>query len=312
MRCSIHPTELLRLVLEPAAFIRWARYALPNLRTVTHPKERIITSFLTRFLIALTFSVVSILLPLAAIAETSNIKIGIVLMHGKGGAPTKYVSGLASSLEAQGFLVANLEMPWSGRRDYDVNVGAAEKEIDSALGSLRDKGAQKLFVAGHSQGGLFALYFGTKHVVDGVIAIAPGGNVGNPTFREKLGEFVELARKLFAEGKADEKAKLADYEGAKGTYPITTTPSVYLTWFDPEGAMNQTTAIRSMNPAIPVLFIAPANDYPGLLKIKQQMFDALPKNPHSKLYEPNSNHVNAPSASIKEIVEWITAVARTQ
>lgn len=148
--------------------------------------------------------------------------------------------------------------------------------------------AQKLFVAGHSQGGLFALYFGTKHVVDGVIAIAPGGNVGNPTFREKLGEFVELARKLFAEGKADEKAKLADYEGAKGTYPITTTPSVYLTWFDPEGAMSQTTAIRSMNPAIPVLFIAPANDYPGLLKVKQQMFDTRPKNLRTKLYEPNS------------------------
>lgn len=270
------------------------------------------TSSTSRFLIALTFAMVSIFLPLTAIAETSPIKIGIVLMHGKGGSPTKHVSDLASSLEGQGFLVANLEMPWSGKRDYDVNVGATEREVESALSSLRGKGAQKLFVAGHSQGGLFALHFGSKHIFDGVIAIAPGGNVGSPTFREKLGESVELARKLIAEGKGDEKARLTDYEGAKGTYPISTTPAAYLTWFDPEGAMNQTAAVRSMNPAVPVLLIAPTNDYPGLLKVKQQMFDALPKNPRTKLYEPNSSHLNAPSASIKEIVEWTTAVANAQ
>lgn len=270
------------------------------------------TSSSSRFLIALTVAMVSIFFPLSAIAETSPIKAGIVLMHGKGGSPTKHVSDLASSLEGQGFLVANLEMPWSGRRDYDANVGAAEKEVESALSSLRNKGAQKLFVAGHSQGGLFALYFGSKHIVDGVIAIAPGGNVGNPAFREKLGESLELARKLIAEGKSEEKARLSDYEGSKGAYPITTTPAAYLTWFDPEGAMNQMTAIQSINPAIPVLYIAPTSDYPGLLKVKQQMFNALPKNPRTRLYEPNSSHLNAPSASTREIVEWTTAIANAQ
>lgn len=264
---------------------------------------------LSRLLIALTLAIVSIFLPLTAIAETSTIKIGIVIMHGKGGSPTKHVSDLAASLESQGFLVANLEMPWSERRDYDINVSGAEREVESALSSLRSKGAQKLFVAGHSQGGLFALYLGSKHALDGVIAIAPGGNVGNPVFREKLGPSVELARKLVAEGKGEEKTGLTDYEGAKGTYPVNTTPAVYLTWFDPEGAMNQTTAVRSMNPAIPVLYIVPTNDRPGLLRDKQQMFDALPKNPRTRLYEPSSSHLDAPSASIKEISEWMAAIA---
>jgi len=270
------------------------------------------TSPASRFLVALTFLFASILLPLTASAEFGSTRIGIVIMHGKGGSPTKHVSDLASALEGQGFLVANLEMPWSGRRDYDVNVSAAEREVESALNALRDKGARKLFVSGHSQGGLFALYYGSKHVVDGVIAIAPGGNVGGAAYREKLGESVALARKLIAEGKGEEKAGLADYEGAKGVYRINSPPSAYLSWFDPEGAMNQRTAIQSMNPAVPVLFIAPANDYPGLLMVKQQMFDALPKNPHTKLYEPNSSHLNSPSASIKEIVEWTTAVANAQ
>lgn len=269
-------------------------------------------SFLGRFLIALTIPIISLCLPLAATAETGAVKIGIVIMHGKGGSPAGYVSDLASSLERQGFLVANLEMPWSGKRGYDVDASAAEKEVESALGSLRDKGAQKLFVAGHSQGGLFALYFGSKHVLDGVVAIAPAGDVSNLTYQEKVRESVELARKLIAEGKGREKARLNDFEGSKGSYPIFTTPVVYLSWFDPEGAMNEPAAIRSMNPAVPVLFIAPTGDYPGLRRVKQKMFDALPKNPRTKMYEPDSSHLNAPSASIKEIVEWATTIANVR
>ena len=81
-----------------------------------------------------------------------------------------------------------------------------------------------------------------------------------------------MARKLIAEGKGEEKIMLSDYEGSKGTYSIYTTPAAYLSWFDPDGAMNEMAAIKNMNPAIPVLFIVPASDYPGLLKVKQLMF----------------------------------------
>ena len=259
--------------------------------------------FLT-FVLAIVVTVVSC----SSIAQTPSPRIGIVIMHGKGGSPTRHVSDLASSLEGKGYLVANLEMPWSGRRNYDVNVSAAEKEVESALDTLRSKGAQKLFVAGHSQGGVFAIYLGTKQSLDGIIAIAPGGNVGNPTFREKLGGSVELARKLIAEGKGDEKTRFSDYEGAKGIYPILTTPSLYVSWFDPDGAMNQTAALKNMNPQVPILFIAPTGDYPGLRNLRNQLFSLLPKNPLSKLYEPNSSHLDAPSASRDEIMRWTTEV----
>ncbi len=116
-------------------------------------------------------------------AQTPAPRIGIVIMHGKGGSPTRHVSDLATSLEGKGYLVANLEMPWSGKRNYDVNVSTAVKEVESALDALRSKGAQRLFVAGHSQGGLFAIYLGGKLSVDGIIAIAPGGNVASAIFR---------------------------------------------------------------------------------------------------------------------------------
>ena len=259
-------------------------------------------------LITLALAIVAAGISHSSTAQTPSLVIGLVIMHGKGGSPMWHVPGLASSLEGKGYLVANLEMPWSGRRDYDVNVSAAVQEVDSALDSLRGKGAQKLFVAGHSQGGLFALYFGGKQPVDGIIAIAPGGDMSNPIFREKLGKSVDLARKLIAERKGDEKTWLSDYENAKGTYRIFTTPSAYVSWFDPDGATNQTTAVERMNPQVPVLFIVPTGDYPGLRKVKDHFFSLLPKNPLSKLYEPDSNHVNAPSASRDEIVRWTTEV----
>lgn len=260
-------------------------------------------------LVASLFLILGASMPPDAIAEVSNNKIGFVLMHGKGGTPQKYISDLAGPLERQGFLVTNLEMPWSGRRSYDVTVRAAESEVESALNALRNQGAQKLFVAGLSQGGLFALHFGNAHAVDGIIAIAPGGNVASPVFREKLGESVELARRLVSEGKGEEKARFLDFESSRGTYPVVTTAAAYLTWFEPEGAMNQMKAVRGMNPATPVLYVVPTNDYPGLLRTKQQMFDALPKNPRTRLYEPESGHLGAPSASVRGIVEWAKAIA---
>src|SRR6185503_16085556 len=69
----------------------------------------------------------------AAMAQAPSPAIGVVIMHGKGGSPAGHVAKLAAALEQKGYLVANLEMPWSGKREYDVGVDAADKEVDAAL-----------------------------------------------------------------------------------------------------------------------------------------------------------------------------------
>jgi pimeloyl-ACP methyl ester carboxylesterase len=243
----------------------------------------------------------------AAAAEAPP-RIGVVVMHGKGGSPAGHVAFLAAALERQGYLVANLEMPWSERRSYDVSVADAATEVESALARLRSSGAARVFVAGHSQGGLFALYFGGQHPVDGIIAIAPGGNVASPSYRERLGQSIAEARQLVADGKGNVAARFFDFEGSKGTYPITCTAANYLSWFDPEGAMNESLAVRNMNPQVPVLFIGPKNDYPPLIKVKASMFAALPHPPLTTLYEPDSGHLDAPTAAVEEIERWISKV----
>jgi alpha-beta hydrolase superfamily lysophospholipase len=81
---------------------------------------------------------------------------------------------LADALEKEGFLVANIEMPWSFKRHYDIELDAAVGEVTRALDSPCAPRARKSsFVSGHSQGGIFALLYGGRHKVDGVAVIVP-------------------------------------------------------------------------------------------------------------------------------------------
>ena len=264
------------------------------------------TAFI-RVIARLVLAALAVTAPLSAVAQSDPI--GIVIMHGKGGSPTRLVADLARTLEGRGYVVANLEMPWSGNRNYDVNVNKGEQEVAAAVADLRGKGAKKVFVSGHSQGGAFALHIAGKLAVDGVIAIAPGGDVGNRIFREKLGASLVRARQLVAEGKGSEPARLEDYEGSAGTYPVVAIPAAYVTWFDPDGAMSMERAARAANPQVPILWMVAKQDYPGLRKVNIPMFRLLPANPLTRLNEPDSDHRGAPSASADEIVRWTREVA---
>ena len=147
-------------------------------------------------------------------------EIGVVVMHGKGGRPGKFVDELALAFEREGFQVANLEMPWSGRRHYDVDMNSGIDEIARALDAMRVKGARKVFVTGHSQGGLFALQYGGVHRVDGIVAVAPGGQVDADSFVNALGQYVSKAKKMIEEGRGNEKTDFSDYEGSRGTNTV--------------------------------------------------------------------------------------------
>ena len=64
-------------------------------------------------------------------AEMPAAQIGIVVMHGKGGSPGRFVNGLAEALERDGFLVANLEMPWSGRPNWPAPASTPQRLIQT-------------------------------------------------------------------------------------------------------------------------------------------------------------------------------------
>lgn len=244
----------------------------------------------------------------AAHASATLPGIGVVVMHGKASSPDKAVSTLAAKLQAEGFQVANLEMPWSGRREYDVDLETGVKEVTRALDEMRTKGATKLFVAGHSQGGLFAVHYGGQHKVDGIIAIAPGGQVDMAGFMRALGEHVAKAKQMVIDGKGEEKASFGDFEGRRGVTRLRTTAASYLSWFDPFGA-HTTRAFGKVKEGTPVLYVAPTGDYPALGRVRDSNFSSLPKHEASRLLEVSADHMGAASAANGQIADWIRSLA---
>lgn len=262
---------------------------------------------IARLCTALTFAMAlpGNVLPVAA----QTLPTGIVIMHGKGGLPSGLVNPLAEGLRARGYHVANLEMPWSGKRHYDKDVAAAEQEVTAALNGLKNQGAKKLFVAGHSQGAVFALHYAGRHPLDGLIIIAPGGDVSTRFYRQQVGASVSRARNLVESGKGNEPGGFDEFEGGRGNWTVNTTAAIYLAWFDPDGAMNQEKSSQALPKTLPVLHVAPTSDYPALLRAKQSMFNALPDHPLKRLHEPNADHRSAPAASVEEIVLWTAEVS---
>lgn len=253
-------------------------------------------------------AVMAIVVSPLLLAAPSPSEIGVVVMHGKGGGPGKNVNGLASAFERAGFQVGNLNMPWSHKRRYDVNMHGGVEEITRALDAMRARGVRKVFLAGHSQGGLFALHYAGLHRVDGVLPIAPGGQVDGASFVPKLAPHVEKARQMVSEGRGNERADFLEFDGPEVSKAVTTTATIYLDWFDPNGA-HTTRVFKSLKEGTPVLYVAPTRDYPGLARGKQQYFSALPPHPKTRLHEPDSDHANAPDATIEEAIRWIREVA---
>ena len=248
------------------------------------------------------------LLDKPAIAMSGESKAGVVVLHGNGHS-TKHIEGLVYKLKSSKFLVSHPEMPWSENRRYDAPVDDAVEQTNWALGELKERGAKKLFLVGHGKGGVFALYFAIKYPVDGLIVIAPGGNVGGKKFREKLQGSVEKAKKMISSGEGNQKTTLQDLEGSRGVTNIQAPPAAYFTWFDPDGAMNSKKSAQRINANVPILWIVPRDDYEGLKKVNIPMFDLFPANAKTRFYEPSTNHKKAPLDAADEIIKWVSEVS---
>lgn len=240
-------------------------------------------------------------------AQPAAPRVGIVVMHGAG-ARSSSMAGFAGRLMSQGHLVANLDMPWSTEDAHRTPVEAAERHVLGQLQELRRRGAAKLVIAGFSKGGMFAAHMATRTPIDGLVAIAPNGGAD----QKKLQDQVDRARALVAAGKGEDRTLLQD-GGVVGDdrYPMPgAVPSSYLTWFEPQGAMNFERIFRSQRPGVPVLLVVPTRDLENLLRMKQAVWQGLPPHPGNRLYEPETDHLGAVAAATPEAIRWIAEVVQ--
>ncbi len=249
------------------------------------------------------------LLAFSSYSQASETQIGVVLLHGNG-KPNAIIEPLRYELASNNILVVHPEMPFSISRHYDKDVLSAVKQVDSAFTKLKAEGATKLFLAGHSKGGVFAIYYATTHKLDGLIAITPGGSASAEMFRKKVGDAVAKAKQMIDAGNGNNDSEFKDYEGSRGVTYLHTSAEAYYSWYNPDGAMNLYLSVRKLPPDLPVLWIVAQRDYPGLRKENIPLYKELPKNPDTRLYQPDSTHKTAPQVSAGKIISWIKHIAQ--
>lgn len=232
-------------------------------------------------------------------------KIGVVVLHGKWGSPDGHTSGLANFLVGEGFLVVSPEMPWSRRRTYDKGVDAFVAEIDSEVAALRARGAKKIAVVGHSQGGLASLYYATQRHVDGIALIAPGGFPQNKTFLDNYSAAVAEARALVGQGKADAPVTFIDLNTGNRSRGMSAPARSVLDYFDPDGPMNSYQNAARVKPGATVLLATPTRESEGIKRLANATYDKLSANTKPSRVEIDADHIQAPGAAKEPISEWL-------
>ncbi len=215
--------------------------------------------------------------------------IGVVLVHGKGGGQGP-LQPLADALMKQGAVIEMPRMSWtSGYRTYEQTVG----EVAAAVARVRQRGARKVYLAGHSMGANVSLgYSAAGGEADGIIALAPGHR---PDFiATRTGDSVERARAMVMAGRGGERARFEDFNGLT-TFPITTTAEAYLSFFDPDGPAGR--AARARGVGGPVLWVVGRFDRPA-------MRDEAAFSRGTRI-ELDADHQQTPVAAVPHVLDWL-------
>jgi pimeloyl-ACP methyl ester carboxylesterase len=247
----------------------------------------------------------AVVLVIPAVSPAEAPRVGVVLMHGKTGKPAK-LWDLSSGLEAQGFLVSTPTMPWSSNRYLDASFETALDEIAAAINQLKQKGATKIVVAGHSMGANAALaYAANRGGVAGVIMLAPGHYPDLPQFQEIVKGGVAKAREMVQSGLGTQKAEFPDVNQGKH-FPVNTQAQIYLSYFDPDGlgAMGRNAA--RLDSKIPLLVVVGDKDmhFPQA----KEIFTKAPANPLSQYVVVSADHMGTPAAAEADVVRWLKSL----
>ena len=240
------------------------------------------------------------LLPTRAFAQ----QVGVVLMHGKWGAPQGPTQSLELAMRGAGIHVIAREMAWSGRRAYDESLDQVMGEIDKEVAELKSGGAQRIVVGGQSFGANMALAYGARHPeLDGVLAISPGHTPERFMHIPEMAKSLDKARSLIAAGKGEQVANFDDINQGRSRQ-VSAKPSIYLSFFDPGGDAVMSVSAARLSPHTALLIVVGTHD-PMYEAGPGAIFDHAPKNPHSAYKVVESDHFGAPDAARPIVLDWI-------
>ncbi|MES9905336.1 MAG: alpha/beta hydrolase [Sedimenticola sp.] len=240
-----------------------------------------------------------------------NGRIGVIVMHGKGGKTQQHNISLVNKLRAEGFRVIEPLMPWSGSGgtpSYNDDIDGAMEILDKHIATLHKDGADIVFLAGHSMGAMGAYVYGGYHgYIDGVIGVAPGHTPSSRFTSTKLAKSISKARKMVANGKGDETASFQDFNMGQ-VHSLRTTAKNYFSYLNPNGKCNLQKSLSKLG-EIPILWLAADQDKAVKSGFHRRIFSNAPANAMSDYREMNSSHLDAPSVGAGAVVAWIRKVS---
>jgi len=236
-------------------------------------------------------------------ALPADAGIGIVLLHGKQGT-SESLAGFAATLNGANYLTERPEMCWSRDRIYDRPYLDCLREIDAAVGRLKQRGATGVVVLGMSLGGNGALGYGARYPgLKGVITLVPGHAPEIISRQPEIAAAIEHARALIAAGQGDVRMAFPDRNTRVSSFAITVnaTPKVYLNFLSPDSP--SVMPVNAAHLTAPLLYVSANND--PTQRGRGYIFDQAPENPLNRYVTVSSDHIGTPAVSQQIVLDWL-------
>ena len=243
-------------------------------------------------------------------------RIGILILHGKspGNPNDPNFSSLKSRFEGEGWLARLPDMPWSRMRYLDGNWDQAMQEIAEHVRALREQGATRIVLMGHSMGVPAALSHAARGGdVQALVLLAPGHV---PLLYDTLPglsavhDSIQKARELVAAGKGGERERFIDINQGR-QQPLITSAVNFLSYFDPASDAEMSVTAPRLPAGLPV-FTSVGEKDPLFGRMRAYLVDKLPANPRNRYLEVPGGHLETPRAAYDAMVEWIKTAAMAQ
>lgn len=242
-------------------------------------------------------------------------RVGVLMLHGKnpGNPNDPNFSPLKGRFEALGWLVRLPDMPWSRSRYLEGHFDQAMAEIAGHVRALREAGATRIVLLGHSMGVPAAMAYAARGGdVQALVALAPGHV---PLLYDTLPglsavhDSIVKARELVAADKGDATSRFIDINQGRAQ-PLIATPRNFLSYFDPGSDAEMSVTAPRLPPALPVLVAIGEKD-PLYPRIRTYLVERLPAHPRHRYLEVSGGHLDTPRMAFEAIVEWIPNALQT-
>ncbi|MDW5441255.1 alpha/beta fold hydrolase [Polaromonas sp. SM01] len=246
-------------------------------------------------------------------AVQAQPRIGVLMLHGKnpGNNMDPNFSPMKATFERQGWLATVPDMPWSRGRYLDGHWDKAMAEVAGHVKTLREQGATRIVIVGHSMGVPAALSHAVRAGdIDALVLLAPGHSPEGYYTQSRntvVHDSVDEARALVAAGKGDSRERFSDInQGRQQT--VVTTAKDFLSYFDPQGEAEMSLTAPRVPATTAVMTVIGEKD-PLFKRVKTYYVDKLPANPKNKYLEVSGGHLDTPRVASDDIITWIkTAV----